>query len=67
MHNAPAILPALDASIVSRLACPACHSDFLLEASHLICSGCRRAYPVVDGIPALIVEKAESAVDPNEK
>jgi uncharacterized protein YbaR (Trm112 family) len=41
---------AFDASIVATLACPACH----------------RAYPIVDGIPALIVERAEAASSKND-
>ena len=30
-----------------------------LEDSHLVCTACARRYPIVDGIPALIVERAE--------
>jgi len=59
MHHSSAVLPALDASVVPQLACPACHGELNFDASRLICSGCRRAYPVVDGIPALIVERAQ--------
>ena len=56
-----------DTSIVSQLACPSCCGALHLDASHLICGGCRRAYPVVDGIPVLIVERAESPGDRGEK
>jgi uncharacterized protein YbaR (Trm112 family) len=53
--------PALefDASIVSQLVCPACHGDLRLGNSRLICSVCGRAYPIIDGIPALIIARAE--------
>jgi len=51
----------LDDSIVSQLACPACAGDLRLDASHLRCVACGRAYPVIDGIPVLIAERAESA------
>jgi len=47
-----------DGTIVSRLACPACYHDLRAETSRLICAACGRAYPIVDGIPVLIVEKA---------
>ena len=48
-----------DPRIVSQLACPACFGDLRREDAHLVCAGCRRAYPIVDGIPVLIVERAE--------
>ena len=62
-----------DASIVSDLACPACHGDLqlyikadspsekLTNADRLLCGACGRAYPIIDGIPVLIVERAELA------
>ena len=50
-----------DASVLSQLACPACYGDLRLEGSHLICTACGRAYPIVDGIPVLIVARAEKA------
>ncbi len=72
------ILPLqFDASVVSQLACPACHGDLRLEttsldalhldvpgseaSSRLLCIGCGRAYPIVDGIPVLIADCAEAA------
>jgi uncharacterized protein YbaR (Trm112 family) len=50
---------SFDTAVVTVLACPACHGDLRLEAERLICAGCGRAYPVVDGIPVLIVEHAD--------
>ena len=55
---------ALHASVVARLACPACQGDLHAEAERLLCAACRRAYPIVDGIPALIVERALAPADP---
>jgi hypothetical protein len=43
-----------DSSVVDRLACPACLSRLSLDESRLVCAACGRAYPIVDGIPALI-------------
>ncbi|HMH16071.1 MAG TPA: Trm112 family protein [Edaphobacter sp.] len=40
------------------LVCPACHQSLHLEASTVVCSGCTRRYPVVDGIPILLPDKA---------
>jgi hypothetical protein len=45
---------AFDPSVVGQLACPACLGDLKVEEAMLVCNGCGRAYPVVDGIPALI-------------
>lgn len=41
------------------LACPACHRDLRVESERLVCGGCGRRYPVVNGIPVLIAERAE--------
>ncbi len=43
----------------SELACPACLGVLQPAADKMVCAGCGRAYPVVDGIPVLIVERAE--------
>jgi len=40
------------------LACPACHQPLRFEETHIVCTGCERAYPIVDGIPVLIPERA---------
>ena len=42
------------ASVVDQLACPACHADLRMNALELLCTGCGRHYPIVDGIPVLI-------------
>ena len=46
---------AFDPSQVSLLACPACLGDLRLDEGSLVCAGCGRAYPIVDGIPALVL------------
>jgi len=48
-----------DATALDQLACPACRGDLRLEDARLLCAQCRRAYPIVDGIPVLLVERAE--------
>jgi uncharacterized protein YbaR (Trm112 family) len=51
----------IDDSILSQLACPACQGDLRLEGQSVVCVACGRRYPTVDGIPVLIVERAEWA------
>jgi uncharacterized protein YbaR (Trm112 family) len=59
MFEKPEPQSAFDREVLARLACPACHGELRLEGARLICSGCGRVYPIIDGIPALIVESAE--------
>jgi len=55
----PAALRAFDSSVVKQLACPACLGALRLAEARLLCAACGRSYQIVDGIPVLIVEKAE--------
>jgi uncharacterized protein YbaR (Trm112 family) len=48
-----------DPVVVDLLACPACLGGLGLDEGKLICAECGRIYPVVDGIPVLIAERAE--------
>ena len=49
----------IDAEILDRLACPACLEDLRVEERRLVCKGCGRSFPIVDGIPVLVAELAE--------
>ena len=40
------------------LVCPACLGALRVEEAFVLCVGCGRKYPVEDGIPVLIVERA---------
>jgi uncharacterized protein YbaR (Trm112 family) len=40
------------------LACPVCHQSLALEANFVRCLGCGRRYPILDGIPVLLAERA---------
>ncbi|MGC1461848.1 MAG: Trm112 family protein [Terracidiphilus sp.] len=53
----------VDAAVVSQLACPVCLGELQLSKSCLDCGRCGRSYPIVDGIPVLIAERA-SGPDP---
>ncbi len=65
MHDKPAHPLIFDPSILAFLACPACYGDLRLDDARLMCTACRRAYPIVDGIPVLIIERAEAVADVN--
>jgi hypothetical protein len=54
----PARNLAFDASVLTQLACPVCLGELTLRGDSLSCSGCGRAYPIVDGIPVLIADRA---------
>jgi uncharacterized protein YbaR (Trm112 family) len=43
---------------LDRLACPVCYATLRAEADAIVCTGCSRRYPVVDGIPVLIPGRA---------
>ena len=42
------------------LACPVCYGELRLEGGRVVCAGCGRGYPMVEGIPALIAERADA-------
>ncbi len=48
-------------SIIDQLACPVCLSGLEIDESRLICTGCSRVYPVVEGIPVLIADGLSEA------
>jgi uncharacterized protein YbaR (Trm112 family) len=54
--SSPISSSALLASVVDQLACPACLAGLRMVENRLMCTGCGRTYPIVDGIPVLIAE-----------
>jgi uncharacterized protein len=47
---------ALDARLMEILACPAeDHAPLRQEETELVCTSCERRYPIVDGIPVLLL------------
>jgi uncharacterized protein len=52
-----------DAAAAAQLACPACRGDLRAQATSLVCAACGRVYPIRDGIPVLIRERAEGAAE----
>ncbi len=51
---------SFDPSVLDQLACPACLGALRLDGDRLVCAGCGRVYPVVDGIPVLIAGREEN-------
>lgn len=55
----------MDAEVLDLLACPNCHAAFAVDPdrAELVCTGpdCGLAYPVVDGIPILLVDEARKS------
>ncbi|HAR66794.1 MAG TPA: hypothetical protein DCR55_11340 [Lentisphaeria bacterium] len=55
----------LDPELVKILACPACDErpavEYKPEESKLVCTACSREYPVIEGIPRLIVDEAANS------
>lgn len=50
----------IDKKLLEILACPACDDrpSVELKGDKLVCTKCKRAYPIKDGIPVMIVEEA---------
>jgi uncharacterized protein len=49
----------IDPALLEILACPVDHAPVTDEGSHLVCGTCGRRYPVRDGIPVMLVDRAE--------
>lgn len=64
MMDAMPRVTALDPDLLTILACPACRSSLTVNTStgELSCTGCRRNYPVRDGVPILLVDHARMSI-----
>jgi uncharacterized protein YbaR (Trm112 family) len=51
---------SFDPRLLEHLACPVCFEalQFAGSSESIACLGCRRSYPLIDGIPVLIPERA---------
>ncbi|HSY67350.1 MAG TPA: Trm112 family protein [Edaphobacter sp.] len=50
--------PAFTAEDLRWVVCPVCRQTLQLEAEAIQCKGCGRRYPIVDGIPVLLADRA---------
>jgi uncharacterized protein YbaR (Trm112 family) len=57
-------MTAIDPKLLEILACPACKQDVVLKEDRLVCVECRRAYPIRDGIPVMLID--EATIEPEE-
>ena len=52
--------PADMAQWAEDLVCPVCFGALRFAESNVACLACGRSYPVVDGIPVVIAERANT-------
>ena len=51
----------LSPEVIAMLACPVCHGGLSAEAQEICCDQCGRRYPIEDGIPVLLADRAHMA------
>lgn len=49
----------IDEELRAILACPVCKGDLQFEETRIICRACRKAYPIREGIPVMLISEAE--------
>jgi len=49
---------SLTAENLRWIVCPVCRQSLQLEAAAIRCQGCGKRYPIVDGIPILLADRA---------
>ncbi|MDO8644342.1 MAG: FHA domain-containing protein [bacterium] len=57
---------ALDAELLSILACPRCKGELHLREKTLVCSPCKTFYEIKEGVPILVPEKAKQLKEVSE-
>ncbi|MDR3236890.1 MAG: Trm112 family protein [Spirochaetia bacterium] len=52
----------VDTKLLEIIACPACRGDLEYDARNekLTCIECAAVYPVMDGIPVMLIDEAET-------
>jgi hypothetical protein len=53
--------PTFDSRVLEQLACPVCFGSLRVAGDTIVCAGCGRVYPLIDGIPVLIAERAANS------
>jgi len=49
----------IDEELKAILVCPACKGELVFEEHRIICPGCKKAYPIRDGIPVMLIDEAQ--------
>ena len=52
-------MTGLDPRLRGRLECPVCRGAFVEEVACLVCQRCQLAFPVLEGVPVLLPERAK--------
>lgn len=52
-------VPVISPTLLALLVCPIDKARLELVGSTLVCTNCRRAYPIENGIPNMLVERDE--------
>lgn len=45
--------------LLEILACPECKESVVLKDEKIVCTKCKRKYPIKDGIPVMLIEEAQ--------
>ena len=53
----------IDKELLKILACPICKENVVLESRGIVCTHCKRVYPIKNDIPVMLTEEAK----PDEK
>lgn len=48
----------IEKELLDILACPVCKGDIFEDKQELVCTKCKRRYPVREGIPIMLEEEA---------
>lgn len=52
----------LSPEMLAMLVCPVCHGSLFAEGNQIQCSQCSRKYPIEDGIPILLADRAQREI-----
>lgn len=52
------VQPSLSDDSIEMLVCPVCRAELARAEEGLMCVACGRRYPIVDGIPVLLADRA---------
>ncbi len=57
----------INKELLNILACPICKQPIEEKGDELVCHACKKAYPVNNGIPVMLVENARDLNTPEKK
>jgi len=49
----------IDEELKRIMACPECKGSVIFEETRIICPACRKAYPIRDDIPVMLINEAQ--------